>query len=104
MLKNQQRDQFATRVELSGNVHRQDISAFQAFLSILRNAFIEAFTTRFERPPPEERLTAGPSPMNPLPEGQASLLPKVTAAHLPGPCLSHRPSQVGVRAGPGVSG
>ncbi|WP_431483964.1 DUF748 domain-containing protein [Pseudomonas solani] len=54
VLKNQQRDQFATRVELSGNVHRQDISAFQAFLSILRNAFIEAFTTRFERPPPEK--------------------------------------------------
>lgn len=48
VLKNQQRNQFATRVELHGNIHRQDISALQAFLAILRNAFIEAFTARFE--------------------------------------------------------
>ena len=53
VLKNQQRDQFATRVELRGNIQRQDISAFQAFLAILRNAFIEAFTARFELAPPE---------------------------------------------------
>jgi uncharacterized protein involved in outer membrane biogenesis len=50
-LKNQPKDQFATRVELSGNVHRQDVSAFQAFLAILRNAFVEAFTTQFENAP-----------------------------------------------------
>jgi len=48
LLKNQRADQFATRVELSGNVHQQDISAFQAFIAILRNGFIEAFNTRFE--------------------------------------------------------
>ncbi|MDH4559254.1 DUF748 domain-containing protein [Pseudomonas sp. BN417] len=54
VLKNQQRDQFATRVELHGNIHRQDISAFQAFLAILRNAFIEAFTNRFELAPPQQ--------------------------------------------------
>jgi hypothetical protein len=53
-LKNQQRDQFATRVELRGNIHRQDISAIQAFLAILRNAFIEAFTARFELAPPQQ--------------------------------------------------
>ncbi|MDH4607194.1 DUF748 domain-containing protein [Pseudomonas sp. BN102] len=54
VLKNQQRDQFATRVELRGNIHRQDISALQAFLAILRNAFIEAFTARFELAPPQQ--------------------------------------------------
>jgi hypothetical protein len=54
VLKNQQRDQFATRVELRGNVHREDVSAFQAFLAILRNAFIEAFTARFELAPPRQ--------------------------------------------------
>jgi hypothetical protein len=50
-LKNQPENQFATRVELEGSVHRQDISAFQAFLAILRNGFIEAFSANFERSP-----------------------------------------------------
>ncbi|MDN6859382.1 DUF748 domain-containing protein [Pseudomonas sp. CAN2814] len=54
VLKNQGKDQFATRVDLSGNVHRQDISAFQAFLGILRNAFIQAFNARYERNAPDE--------------------------------------------------
>ncbi|MGQ7957187.1 DUF748 domain-containing protein [Pseudomonas sp. SP16.1] len=54
LLKNQPRDQFATRVELGGSVHNQQTSTFQALLAILRNGFIEAFTPRFERPPPQE--------------------------------------------------
>ncbi|WP_339524434.1 DUF748 domain-containing protein [Pseudomonas sp. EA_35y_Pfl2_R111] len=49
VLRNQREDQFATQVELSGSVRQQDISAFQAFLAILRNAFVQAFNTRFER-------------------------------------------------------
>ena len=53
VLKNQGKNQFATRVELSGNVHRQDISAFQAFLQILRNGFIQAFNARYERDKPD---------------------------------------------------
>lgn len=53
VLKNQPKDQFATRVELHGNIHQQDISAFQAFIAILSNAFVEAFTARFENPPSE---------------------------------------------------
>ena len=48
VLKNQSKNQFATRVELSGSVHQQDISGFQAFLQILRNAFIQAFNTRYD--------------------------------------------------------
>lgn len=51
VLKNQRKDQFATRVSLSGNIHQRDVSAFQAFLGILRNAFVEAFNARFERSP-----------------------------------------------------
>ncbi|KJZ35132.1 hypothetical protein VC35_27625 [Pseudomonas fluorescens] len=53
VLKNQGKNQFATRVELKGNVHQQDVSAFQAFLQILRNGFIPAFTARCERPKPD---------------------------------------------------
>ena len=48
VLKNQRENQFATRVELSGSVHKQDVSAFQAFLQILRNAFVQAFNTRYD--------------------------------------------------------
>jgi hypothetical protein len=48
VLKNQGENQFATRVELSGSVHKQDVSAFQAFLQILRNAFVQAFNTRYD--------------------------------------------------------
>jgi hypothetical protein len=54
LLKNQRKDQFATRVELSGNIHDRDVSAFQAFLGILRNAFIQAFSARYERSAPED--------------------------------------------------
>jgi hypothetical protein len=48
VLKNQRENQFATRVELNGSVHKQDVSAFQAFLQILRNAFVQAFNTRYD--------------------------------------------------------
>ena len=49
VLQNQRKDQFATRIELSGSLDDTDMSAFQAFIAILRNAFVEAFTPRFER-------------------------------------------------------
>lgn len=52
VLKNQRKNQFATRVELSGSVQQQDVSAFQAFMAILHNGFIKAFNARFERQPP----------------------------------------------------
>lgn len=52
VLKNQRQDQIATRVELSGSTRQQDVSAFQAFIGILRNGFVEAFNARFEHDPP----------------------------------------------------
>ncbi|MGE7956847.1 DUF748 domain-containing protein [Pseudomonas sp. NPDC089530] len=52
LLKNQPKNQFATRVELKGSVHQRDISAFQAFLQILRNGFIQAFNADYENPKP----------------------------------------------------
>jgi hypothetical protein len=52
VLKNQNKNQFATRVDLSGNVHRQDISALEAFWEILRNGFVQAFNARYEQAPP----------------------------------------------------
>ncbi|AHL75896.1 hypothetical protein CH92_12640 [Stutzerimonas stutzeri] len=49
VLQNQSKEQFATRVELSGSTKNTDVSPFQAFIAILRNAFVEAFSARFER-------------------------------------------------------
>jgi len=54
VLKNQIKNQFATRVQLSGNVHQQNINGFEAFLQILRNGFVQAFNARYERPKPDE--------------------------------------------------
>ena len=53
VLKNQGKNQFATRVPLSGSVHQQDIGGFEAFLQILRNGFVQAFNARYEQPRPE---------------------------------------------------
>lgn len=57
VLKNQGKDQFATRIELSGNVHQQETSGLQAFFAILRNAFVEAFNARFENSSQAEPVT-----------------------------------------------
>lgn len=54
VLQNQRKDQFATRVELSGSTKNTEVSPFQAFIAILRNAFIDAFSARFERSLSEE--------------------------------------------------
>ncbi|WP_213876776.1 DUF748 domain-containing protein [Pseudomonas sp. dw_358] len=54
LLKNQSKNQFATRVELNGNIHRQDISALQAFWEILHNGFVQAFNAHYEQTPPKE--------------------------------------------------
>ena len=54
VLKNHDKNQFATRVDLSGSVHRQDISALQAFWEILHNGFVQAFNARYEQAPPKE--------------------------------------------------
>lgn len=48
LFKNQRKDQFATRIPLSGSVESSETSTWRAFLGILRNAFVEAFSARFE--------------------------------------------------------
>jgi hypothetical protein len=54
VLKNQRKNQFATRVDLSGNVHQQNISPLQAFWEILHNGFVQAFSARYEQAPPSK--------------------------------------------------
>ena len=52
LLKNQRKDQFATRVEIEGDLNDYDLNRWQAFKAILRNAFIRAFTSRFDSQEP----------------------------------------------------
>ncbi|MGE6792903.1 DUF748 domain-containing protein [Pseudomonas guineae] len=52
LLKNQRKDQFATRVEIDGDLNAYNISRWQAFKAILRNAFVRAFNNRFDSSKP----------------------------------------------------
>ena len=52
LLKNQRKDQFATRVDIDGDLNAYDVSRWQAFKAILRNAFVQAFNSRFDSQEP----------------------------------------------------
>jgi uncharacterized protein involved in outer membrane biogenesis len=52
LLKNQRKDQFATRVNIEGDLNTYNVSRWQAFKAILRNAFVRAFSSRFDSQEP----------------------------------------------------
>src|SRR5690554_1406066 len=47
IFRNQPEDRIAAEVEVSGNLTQQEVSPWQAFLSIMRNAFIEVYDSQF---------------------------------------------------------
>lgn len=49
LLENQPKDQIATQTEISGRIDSSRVSAWQAFVGILRNAFVEAMRPRLSR-------------------------------------------------------
>jgi len=49
IFRNQPKERIASQIEIRGSLDQQDISAWQAFTSILRNAFGEAYEARFGR-------------------------------------------------------
>ncbi len=49
VFRNQSKDRIASQIEIRGSLDEKNISAWQAFISILRNAFIEAYEARFGR-------------------------------------------------------
>jgi uncharacterized protein DUF748 len=58
LFKNHQEDQFATRIEISGEIGRSETSTLKAIGAILHNAFVQALRPRFEDLPvrgPRER-------------------------------------------------
>ena len=49
IFRNEPRDRIATQIEIRGNLDNPDTSAWQAFLAILQNAFVDAFESDFGR-------------------------------------------------------
>ncbi|QIB67216.1 DUF748 domain-containing protein [Kineobactrum salinum] len=48
LFRNQPENRIASRIEIRGNLDQQDISGWQAFVSALRNAFVDAYEATFE--------------------------------------------------------
>lgn len=49
IFRNEPRDRIATQIEIRGNLDDPDVSAWEAFLAILENAFVDAFESDFGR-------------------------------------------------------
>ncbi|MDO8825776.1 DUF748 domain-containing protein [Methylophaga sp.] len=49
IFRNKPRDRIATQIEIRGDLDQPDVSAWQAFLSIMQNAFVNAFESDFGR-------------------------------------------------------
>lgn len=60
IFRNEPRDRIATQIEIRGNLDDPDVSAWQAFLAIIQNAFVNAFESDFGR----EAQSKSPSPQN----------------------------------------
>ena len=57
LFKNHAKDQFATRVPISGRIDNKDVSAWAAIVGVLHNAFVQAYTPKLEdlKPAPEKK-------------------------------------------------
>jgi uncharacterized protein YhdP len=57
LFKNQQHDQFATRVPISGRIDDKHLSTWDAIIGVLHNAFVKAYTPQLEHlePAPQKK-------------------------------------------------
>lgn len=57
LFKNHEKDQFATKVPISGRIDNKDIGTWTAVLNVLHNAFVQAYTPKMEdlKPAPEKK-------------------------------------------------
>ncbi len=60
IFRNEPRNRIATQIEIRGNLDDPDVSAWQAFLAIIQNAFVNAFESDFGR----ETQSKSPSSQN----------------------------------------
>jgi hypothetical protein len=49
MLKNGKTQKVATQVSLAGNLNNPDVSTWEAFVEVVRNAFIQSILPGFDR-------------------------------------------------------
>jgi hypothetical protein len=49
IFRNTPKNRIATQIEIRGNLDDPDVSAWQAFLAIIQNAFVNAFESDFGR-------------------------------------------------------
>ncbi|MDW5378740.1 DUF748 domain-containing protein [Halomonas sp. HP20-15] len=49
LFRNHPEDRLASQIEIRGNLDQQDISAWQAFVSVLHNAFVDAYQANFKK-------------------------------------------------------
>jgi hypothetical protein len=61
IFKNRAKDQFATRVPISGRIDDKQVGTFAAIVGVLRNAFIKAYTPQLEelKPTPAANADGG---------------------------------------------
>jgi hypothetical protein len=62
VFKNSQTQKVATQVDLAGTLKNPDVSSWQAFVEIVRNAFIEAILPGFDRQIHTEQANPGAPP------------------------------------------
>jgi hypothetical protein len=62
IFRNDPKNRIATQVEIRGNLDDPDVSAWQAFLAIMENAFVDAFESDFARETDAESLTSQNTP------------------------------------------
>jgi len=49
VFKNHEKDQFATRIPISGRIDDRQLGTFDAVINVLRNAFVKAYTPQLEQ-------------------------------------------------------
>lgn len=57
IFKNHDKDQFATRIPISGRIDDKNVSTWSAIVGVLHNAFVQAYTPKLEdlKPAPEKK-------------------------------------------------
>jgi len=60
VLKNQPKDQLATKIPITGSFGKTDVHLWPTIATLLRNAFIRALVPKLDQPVKVEKVPAGP--------------------------------------------
>jgi hypothetical protein len=62
VFKNRQTQKVATQVNLNGTLESPTVSSWEAFVEVIRNAFVQAILPGFDRQVQPEKASAGAGP------------------------------------------